>query len=391
MKKYTHVIFLFGDWELDPRKHLYKEVVQASGHWSDFLFVQQPVCLLGHMIWRFNRIVDLLMGQHRTREPRKGFVLFTPVILFHYNLWLRHKILAKIDSFLLLFQLRRLIQKRFSGYKIILWVYTPPLVKILNKLKYDFLIYDHQDNTDYDEEGNWRKTESHYNRELIKKSNLVICTGRPMYEKSISINRNSIYLRNGNNFRLLTEAAEIPLTRTELSELSGPFIGYLGGIRNWIDFELVDSLLSIFQDVYIVFIGNVYRNGRNGLKNLLKYKNFKWVPHKPEHIVSFYLRRFNVGVIPFTVNEFTKGVFPNKFFEYMAMEIPIVTTALPELKKYSDIIGYSTSHIEFLENCKRVLNGGFDDKIKSYKQIARDNTWEARAIKINEILEENFN
>jgi glycosyltransferase involved in cell wall biosynthesis len=99
-----------------------------------------------------------------------------------------------------------------------------------------------------------------------------------------------------------------------------------------------------------------------------------------------YLKKFKVGIIPFKLNKFMDSVFPNKFFEYMARGIPIVTTALPELQDYRDLIGYSLSKEEFINNCQDAVNGKFEKFREQYKYIAGNNTWEHRAMLVNEIL-----
>ncbi len=86
-----------------------------------------------------------------------------------------------------------------------------------------------------------------------------------------------------------------------------------------------------------------------------------------------------------------EGVFPNKFYEYMALEIPVVTTALVELKPYADFIGYSYNKEEFLINCRKAINGEFKEKVKYYSKIAQENSWRNRAKVINQKLQDILN
>lgn len=110
------------------------------------------------------------------------------------------------------------------------------------------------------------------------------------------------------------------------------------------------------------------------------------IDYKPQEQLSGFLRRFNVGIIPFRINNFTMGVFPNKFYEYMACGIPVVTTSLPDLKKYSRIIGYSYTYEEFRDNCLHAINGQFVSKIKDYKVLAQLNSWKVKAEQINKYI-----
>jgi hypothetical protein len=66
----------------------------------------------------------------------------------------------------------------------------------------------------------------------------------------------------------------------------------------------------------------------------------------------------------------------------MACEIPIVTTSLPELQKYSNVVGYSLTREDFSENCIQVINGQFSMKIKNYRALAESNSWGRKAEEI---------
>ncbi|MCI0716196.1 MAG: glycosyltransferase [Chlorobi bacterium] len=248
-------------------------------------------------------------------------------------------------------------------------------------MKYDYLVYDYQDNFDYGYDGVLNKIAFDYNGKVISESDLVICTARVMYERAVKINPNSVIVNNGNDYKTLTVMPSN--INTEMSNIKSPIIGYLGGIRNWIDFDLMKFLITNLKDVNFVFISLVYRNARREFENLLVHNNVKWISYKDQDLLPAYLNKFNVGIIPFKLNEFMKGVFPNKFFEYMACEVPIVTTHLPELQKYSDIIGYSGTKVEFLENCRKAISGDFREKVKQYRKLAELNSWEKKAEKIN--------
>jgi len=45
--------------------------------------------------------------------------------------------------------------------------------------------------------------------------------------------------------------------------------------------------------------------------------------------IAGYVRAFDVGVIPFVVDDLTEGVSPLKMYEYLAAGVPVVATPLP--------------------------------------------------------------
>ena len=49
--------------------------------------------------------------------------------------------------------------------------------------------------------------------------------------------------------------------------------------------------------------------------------------------VQNYIVNFDIGIIPYKINDYTESVYPCKLNEYLAMGIPVVTTGINELKE----------------------------------------------------------
>lgn len=377
------------DWDIDAGQHLILELSKISKDWSDWLVVQKPVYLIPDLILKFrSRFVKFLKGFYKTRKINKLVTVFTPKIPFHLMYWLKNVIFSKTDIFILNYQLNKLIGKNYPGSKILLWVYMPKLYPLTKSFKYDYLIYYIQDNSSYSaDSGEKILPDFDVNIELIKKCNIIFSSSNSMYQYASQYNNNAFHIPNGNNFSTLTSDKNY-LKTTELDDINKPVIGYLGGIRCWIDFKLIQYLLENMADCYIVFIGPLYRNAADDINVLMQYKNFRWIKFKEQHELPAYLEKFKAGIIPFKLNKFMGSVFPNKFFEYMSGGIPVVTNALPELKKYSDIIGYSNSKKDFLKYCKDAVNGKYSKFRDQYIELAKNNTWSDRAVVFNKILKE---
>ena len=50
------------------------------------------------------------------------------------------------------------------------------------------------------------------------------------------------------------------------------------------------------------------------------------------------LERFDVGLIPIVINEFTRPLTPLKFFEYLGAGVPMVSTSFRELEQFRHLI-----------------------------------------------------
>jgi len=66
--------------------------------------------------------------------------------------------------------------------------------------------------------------------------------------------------------------------------------------------------------------------------------NMHFLGRKPYADLPAYCRHFDVGLIPFKINELTKAVNPIKLREYLAAGLPVVSTPLPEAALLRELV-----------------------------------------------------
>ena len=383
---FVNIIFLSNDWDGYHRKALTEQLIKELDVWSNSVLIQLPVSLFVHSFTNLRKkIYGLIGGKYKTVKLTNKSFLFTPVIIFHYLLWSKNKLFFKIDYWFLSRQINKFIKKNIGSSEVIIWYYFPYFLDFILKFDAKLKIYDQYDIHHMDISGKVNEKIKKMNDELIKNSDIVFCTTKYLQDISENINKNSFYITNGNNFEHLSSPGNVK-AKINLPVENGKIIGYLGGIRDWIDFDLVNFVVSKLPDVNFLFIGHIYKTAKFEMENIQKYKNVLWIDFvQPEKLPSYFLN-FDVGIIPFKNSEFFKSVFPNKFFEYLASGIPAITTNLPELKKYEKIVGYSCNKTEFLENCVKALNGSFDKYREEYLKISHENSWKVKAEEMSNII-----
>lgn len=151
------------------------------------------------------------------------------------------------------------------------------------------------------------------------------------------------------NFLLATNGVDLEHFRS-VSRADGPppealrgfvggvhhVVGYYGALAKWFDYDLVAKLARARPDWNILLIGYDY-DGSLRRAQLDRLTNVRVVPAVPYAELPRYAVWFDVAMIPFKVNDITLATSPIKLFEYMAMGLPMVTTALPECRKYSSV------------------------------------------------------
>lgn len=94
-----------------------------------------------------------------------------------------------------------------------------------------------------------------------------------------------------------------------------------------------------------------------------------------------------VGLIPYQLNEYTRGVNPLKTYEYLAAGLGVVSTPVPAvIARESDVAVVPASEIvAALATIDRSPEGE-DERLERRQAIARENSWAVRGEKIRELL-----
>ncbi len=165
-----------------------------------------------------------------------------------------------------------------------------------------------------------------------------------------------------------------------------PIIGYYGALASWFDYKMIKEVAKNRKDWNIVLIGWDY-DGSLSKSGLNDMKNIHFISSVPYEKLPTYAQWFDICMIPFQINEVTLSTSPVKLFEYMALGKPIVTTAMPECKKYRSVIIAENNTKDFVKKIEEGLKLKDDTKYKELlKKEALENTWEKKAEDIVELL-----
>lgn len=96
----------------------------------------------------------------------------------------------------------------------------------------------------------------------------------------------------------------------------------------------------------------------------------------------------SVGLIPYRLNDYTRGVSPLKCYEYLSSGLGVVSTRLPEV----DRLAHTNEHVVAAESADLVphvlrwLDPPTDDVISARMASAEDHGWEGRGAAIRQLL-----
>jgi len=258
---------------------------------------------------------------------------------------------------------------------------NPTQVDSIGRYRHSLLVFDSLDEV-ANEFSSWKP----YYYRAVASADLVLAASQQLYLKALSINPHTLLLPNGCDYNYFNQARNEALSLSppsDLPELKQAVIGYIGAVASWCDLELIECLAVAYPNCSLLIIGPLLN-----VRNIPQHPNIHWLGYKPYGQLIYYARSFNVGIIPFKPSEMTRAVNPIKMWEYMAMGIPVVTTALPEARHYGNLVYYSATRQEFIHNIGRALRNENWQRCEQRMALARDNSWIARARQMLLAIEE---
>ncbi|CBL44274.1 conserved hypothetical protein [gamma proteobacterium HdN1] len=139
-------------------------------------------------------------------------------------------------------------------------------------------------------------------------------------------------VRNGLDGQVLPE----PSTTKPLSPKH--IFGYVGTIASWFDWDWVNALAKARPNDTLRLIGPVYAPAPYKLAG-----NIEILPACNHQSALKAMQEFSVGLIPFQKNSLTASVDPIKYYEYRALNLPVISSDFGEMSLRKDAPGVFVS------------------------------------------------
>ena len=152
-------------------------------------------------------------------------------------------------------------------------------------------------------------------------------------------------------------------------------------IAPWFNFDYVEQLARSHPDWQVALVGPVILGVEDAVKRLTDLPNVSLGDAVAYEDVPGVLKTFTVGLIPFRYDALTRGVNPNKMYEYLAMGVPVVATRFsPEVQQYPGLVTAAVDADEFLLACDEFVAlasdpSRFDVFRSEAYSVAGENDW----------------
>jgi teichuronic acid biosynthesis glycosyltransferase TuaH len=169
----------------------------------------------------------------------------------------------------------------------------------------------------------------------------VICVSEPLADaiRERIPNQRKIpvhILPNGYNARVFDPNRVWP-EPTELNPLPRPRLLVAGHISDRIDWKGIQEASRMRPEWTWVFVGPPDPGIQERIFHDLGSQGF-WHPPVPLEEVPAWIQNCDVCAVPYRLNCFTLASSPLKAIEYLAMGSPVLSTRIPALQPYGDVI-----------------------------------------------------
>ncbi len=260
-----------------------------------------------------------------------------------------------------------------------LYSYLPSAVDLLPLLNFANIIYDCVDDHAAFTGTHSKKTLDTMERELMQKADVSFATATQLMKDRSGWSGNFHLIPNGAEYEHFAPAVNklYPLPQ-DISDLAPPIIGFVGGISDWINIELIAETAALLPDYQFVLIGPIDTD----VTILKQQPNITLLGPKHYDNLPQYLSHFDVCLIPFRINKLTASVNPIKMYEYLAAGKPIAATPMPEVIRFESVIRIAATAQETADTITELLQLANSEAsvaaVAERQQLALENSWDAR-------------
>ncbi len=357
-------IIVFSDlrWNFAYQRpqHLFARLAQ----YYQVIFVEEPIYSERESRWEISSpIPNVLVYQPHTSVSAQGF----------------HD-----DQ---LPQMRKLIRQLALDHEDhIAWFHTPMAIPLLQELQPQLVVYDCMS-----QRASFRDSPL----QLLQRENAalkiadVVFTGGPSLHRSRCERHPNVHCFPGSvDAAHFTQALDRINSHPAHRNIPGPRLGFYGVIDERFDSELIAQVADAHPQWQIVLVGPIVKNESVLLP---QRENIHYLGRQPYAELPYFLAGWDVCLLPFSVNESTRFINPAKALEYMAAELPVVSTPMNDVVElYEDIVYIAHDAAQFVTACEAALLESTErraQQVEKMRTLVSSASWDATAEKIWLLLE----
>ncbi len=218
---------------------------------------------------------------------------------------------------------------------------------------------------------------------ILKKVDSSFALSEPLQKTRIAASGENHYLPMGVDYDMFNNCEKsIP---SDLAEIKRPIAGFFGQIGSYVDIGLIVRCAKAYPDVSFVLMGRPH--GHIDISPLTREKNIYFLGLIPYEKIAQYANAFDIALNPRVVNQLSLAMNPLKIVEYLSVGMPVVSTDLPAVRTFSNVVNIADHADHFVELIGTALKDTDISKRKERKSIAEQYSWKNIVERVSGIIE----
>lgn len=298
-----------------------------------------------------------------------------------------YKNIINLQSGMTLSIFKKIVKEISRSDKRILWFTYPGFSDLAAAAKWDRVVYDCSDSwgSSWIQPSGLKRVKPAILKKMIQlsenrvaKSSMVCFASSQFLGDKIEriTGKPATIIENGVEFN---DFANAPTA--ELKKIPSPRLGFIGGVKSKLDFELLYKLAITAPSAQLVLVGPISPEKNGSLDQLMALKNVHSLGGVKYEDVPKCMKSMDVGLLPYKKIEYNQAVSPLKMFEYLAAGIPVVGIGVPTTEKYhqTGVYSYAKSDLEFIsESLKSIKLRNSESLIHERLKAAKKQDWEEK-------------
>lgn len=287
-------------------------------------------------------------------------------------------LLFKINAFVYKQAVRKAIRKLGLTDSILITAYNPFYGLAMDgKLGEKVHIYYCYDGV---EAGFFGKRIFRIEDDFSRKVKAIITTSDHLKAGKSALNANTSVVKNGVDFPSFFRFAKVDIYKRERKKA-----GFIGSLDPRFDIDTMEYVISHLQQFDFEFTGDMRNHVMRS--RLSKFPNVQFFqPVKPTEVPGL-LAKYDVGIIPYIVNEVNRNIYPLKINEYLAVGVPVVMNPFAHLPEFDGMASIAADKDDFCRKLLEETETDSADKIKKRIAFASTNSWDNRTEAFSNIIE----
>lgn len=281
---------------------------------------------------------------------------------------------------------RRQLAALGSG-PVVSYVFHPMYARYAEKVRADMLVYHPYDL--FSQTPDWTAENVAEESRLLARCSLAITSSEPSREAlQRRTDRPVFCVPNGVDAESFIQGAS-QAAPEDVSRIPRPRIGYVGSLNRKVDFALVAQLATMEPSWQLLLIGpegSLDEVSRASIEACRRLPNVHFLGSKVMHELPACMGALDVGVMCYRQDTWMDYGYPLKLHEYLAVGLPVVSTALPSIRDYDPWIEIASDAHSWRDAIARSLSGQIRSSREERRCVARRNTWDSRVATLQQIL-----